>query len=348
MTNKAQRLHERATVVVGHDHTMFGLAARRVQGERAVFAGHYAPLMREGGVNVVGLVAGGDDPRLGGDPVDPWWGTLATLDMAWQEAEESSDALTVCLNSRDIDAAVAEGKVAAILTVEGGQPVVAGPLADSLVNLRTLYRLGVRSIQFRGQGGNRLFEIPAGEGTGQPGPESAGLTELGVSVVREMNRLGMVIDMAHVSTPIQLFWDVIEISESPIIDSHSNAREVLNARRNLSDGMIEAIAQKGGVIGVNFTRAWVGGEADRVTVDDLIRHIDHMVEVGGIDCVGLGLDFIEVDVLGLDRDRYIEGGDDITKLCRVTEALVDSGYTDEDVLKILGGNLLRVFRQVLG
>jgi membrane dipeptidase len=327
---------------------MFGLTARRVRGQRSVFADHYGPLMRKGGVDVVGLVVGGDDPRLGGDPVDPWWGTLATLDMAWQEAEESSDALAICLNSGDIDTAVAEGKVAAILTVEGGQPVVAGPFADSLVNLRTLHRLGVRSIQLLGQVGNLLIEDQSGEGKNQAGKEGPGLTDLGVSVVQEMNRLGMVIDMAHVSIPFPLFWDVIETSQDPIIDSHSNALEVHDTRRNLSNGMIEAIAQKGGVIGVNFTRAWVGGEADRVTVDDLMRHVDHIVEVGGIDCVGLGPDFIEVDVLGLEPDRYIDGVDEITKLGRVTEALVERGYTDEDVLKILGGNLLSVFSQVLG
>ncbi len=343
MTSKAQKLHNQTTIVVAHDHTMFGLAARRMRGERAVFSNHYAPLIRAGGVDVLGLVVGGDIPLMGSDLVDPWWGTLAAFDMLWQEAEESGDTLAICSNCQEIDAAMEAGKIAAIVTMEGGLSLDAGPAA-SLVNLRTLYRLGLRSFQFLGQGWNRITDATDEAETSQ------GLTDFGVDVVREMNRLGMVIDMSHVPDPDPLFWDVLETSQHPIIDSHRCVRGGNDILRNISDERIEAIAEKGGVIGLQFFSVTLGSEtAEQATVDDLLRHIDHIVQVAGIEYVGLGPDFLEPELMD-DRGPgfYAKGIDDITGLPRVTKALVERGYSDEDIRKVLGENFLRVFGQVIG
>ena len=343
MSGSAQRLHEQATAFIAHDHTMSGLAARRSRGERAAFSNHYAPLIRTGGVDVLGLVVGGDYPILGSGPLDSWWSPLAALDMLWQEAEESSDTLTVCLSYREIDVALTEGKIAVVLTMEGPLPLEEGPHPESLVNLRTLYRLGLRSLQFRGEGWNRLART-AGEGW-----TSKGLSFFGADVVREMNRLGMVIDMAHVPDPDPLFWDVVEISQDPIIDSHRCVRGANDNPVNISDERIRAIAETGGVIGLQFfSDRLADATTDRATVDDLVRHIDHVVEVAGVECVGLGPDFLELALTNRDPGHYAAGIDDITRLPRVTEALVEHNYSDEDILKILGENLLRVYRHVIG
>lgn len=210
MTVAVQTLHDQATVVVAHDHMLYSIAARRARGQRSVFSGECAPLARQGGVNVFGLVVGGDPPPLGGVAADPWWGSLTLLDMLWQEAEERSDTMSICLDCQKIDEAVAEGKVAVVATMESASALGESAHPQPLVRLRMLYRLGLRGLQFLGQGWNQLRDAH-----GQDWP-SRGLTPFGKDVVREMNRLGMVIDLAHVPDPDPLVWKVIEISHDPI------------------------------------------------------------------------------------------------------------------------------------
>jgi membrane dipeptidase len=339
-SNKVLQLREQAAVVVGHDHTMTGIAARRRRGERAVFSRHYAALFRKGGVNLVGLVVGGDFAHSVTGVSDPWWSSLFLVDMLWQEAEESRDTLAVCLNCQDIDAAIAERKIGVLVMMEGAKPVVEGPVAESLTNLRMLYRLGLRGLQFFGNGWNRLASEPGETGI------CKGLSPLGIEVVREMNRLGMVIDLAHISDPTPLFWDIIERSEDPIIDSHHNVRAANNVQDSLDDEQIRAIAQKGGVIGLLFTSQWINKAVARATVDDLIRHIDHIVELVGIDHVGIGPDLVDRDVKGLGPDYFIL--DSIEQLDRMSDGLAKHGYSDADIYKVLGENFLRIYRQVIG
>jgi membrane dipeptidase len=321
---------------------MYSLAARRRTGERAVFSNYYAPLARQGGVNVIGLVIGGDPPLPGIATDDAWWGSLELLDMLWQEAQESSDTLALCLNCKDIDEAIAEGRIAILATMEGALALDAGPHPESLANLRTLYWLGLRSLQIVGQGWNRLVDARDGEWP------SRGLTPFGEAVIQEMNRLSMVIDVAHVPDPDPLFWDVVEISQDPIIDSHRCARAANDIPRNISDERIRAIAETGGVIGLQFFSSTLASETGRrATVDDLLRHIDHVVEVAGVECVALGPDFLEPELLNRAPDHYAQGIDDITKLPRVTEELVRHGYSDTDVCMIMGENVLRVYERIL-
>ncbi len=334
--------HKQATLALTHDHTMYGLAARRTRGETGVFSKHYAPRFRQGGVDVVGWVVGGDPPFFGIENDSPWWGSLELLDMVWREAEESSDTLAICLNGRDIEAAMESNRTAIILTMEGALPLEEG--SDPLVNLRTLHTLGVRSLQLVGQGWNQLTEAHGDH----PHP-TEGLTPLGVDVVREMNRLGMVIDVAHVPDPDPAFEDVVASSRDPIIDSHRGVRGGADLERNISDERVRAIARTGGVIGLQFFSAVLTNDPNRrATVEDLIRHIDCIVEVAGVDHVALGPDFLDPALIDRRPDSYASGLEDVTQMSRVPEALTSHGYSEGDIQKILGENILRVYRQVLG
>jgi membrane dipeptidase len=343
MNSRALELHEQAVVVVGHDHTMIGVAARRERGENHAFSKRYAPSIRKGGVDVITLVVGGDRPRPAKGGGHPWWDSLALIDELWDEANESQDALMVCLNCGDIDQAVAEGKVAVLMAMEGGRPVTEGPGARSLVNLRLLHRLGIRVLQLVGSGWNPLVDAA------EDAEVSEGLSEFGRDVIREMNRLGMVIDAAHLTEADPLFSDIVETSEAPIIASHHGARGANDIPSALGDEGIKAIAEKDGVIGIHFASEWVNAGVGQATVGDLIRHIDHIVELVGVEHVGLGPDFGELEWLGMkSSEYYIAGIDSLAQVFRVTEALVESGYSDQEVKKILGENFFRVYRQVIG
>jgi membrane dipeptidase len=262
--------------------------------------------------------------------------------------------MAVCRSSKEIDAALKEKKIAVLLTIEGGRPLETRPHRPSLSLLRIFYRLGLRAIQLVDNGRNRLCD---GKGESRT---RGGLTNFGVSVVKEMNRLGMLIDVAHINE--QGFWDVIEISESPIIDSHSNAMAICDHPRNLKDEQIKAIAQKGGVIGLTCNSAMTSKENDYPTVEDLMKHLGHMIDIAGIDHVGLGPDLIEPHpgpptespgyLEGIQyvvrKSHYIEGVSDVSGMPLITEALLKRGYKDQDIRKILGENFLRVYKQVIG
>lgn len=338
------KIHQETTVAITHDHTMYSLAKRRRQGERAVFSRHFAPLIRQGGVNVIGWVVGGDPPFFGIENQNAWWGSIELLDMIWQEADESQDTLAICLNVQDIYNAVSAGKIGIILTMEGGFALFEGVDPNPLVNLRMLYRLGLRSLQFVGQGWNHLIDA----NQEHPSP-SKGLTTLGKEIVQEMNHLGMLIDTAHIPDPDPVFKDIVEISQDPVIDSHRGVRGATDIPRNISDERIKAIAKTGGVIGLQFFSVVLTDDADqRATIDDLIRHIDHIVEVAGVDHASLGPDYLDSILANRSPDFYVKGVEEISKLPRVTDALIEHGYSDNDVRKILGENMLRVYKRVIG
>jgi membrane dipeptidase len=158
----------------------------------------------------------------------------------------------------------------------------------------------------------------------------------------------MVIDTAHIPDPDPVFWDIVEISQDPVIDSHRGVRGAADIPRNISDERIKAIAETGGVIGLQFfSMVLTDVPNHRAGVDDLIRHIDHIVAVAGVDHVSLGPDFLEPELINRSPGYYAQGIEEITKLPRVTEALVRHGYSDTEVRKILGKNILRVYKEVI-
>jgi membrane dipeptidase len=162
------------------------------------------------------------------------------------------------------------------------------------------------------------------------------LTDLGVKALREMERLGIVLDVSHISD--SCFWDIVDLKEGAFIASHSNCRNICDHQRNLTDDMIRALADHSGVIGINFAPAFV--DKEEATVEKVVDHIDHIVNLVGPDHVGLGSDFDGISSTPVSLE-------DATRMPNITRELVKREYSDEDIMKILGGNHLRVFKEIL-
>ncbi len=281
----------------------------------------------------------------------------------------------LALSAGDIERVRKEGKVAALIGIEGGHAI-----EDSLRVLRTFYGLGARYMTLTHNNTNNWADS-SGDIKNPKVKHHNGLTEFGKEVVREMNRLGMMVDVSHVSD--KAFWDVLATSKAPVFASHSSCRALSSIPRNMTDEMITAMAKKGGVIQINFGCEFLSqksGEAGyklwpefdkkdaaarakykndpvalkaeqkklseeyrkmvpRATLEDVVRHIDHVVKLAGVDAVGIGSDFDGVECTP-------KGLDDVSKFPNLTRALLEKGYTASDVRKIYGGNTLRLMRAV--
>lgn len=256
----------------------------------------------------------------------------------------------------DVARAKREGKLGIIFHFQNTQPLERNP---GLVEV--YYRLGVRMIQL-------TYNLKNWVGDGCDEVTDAGLSEFGRRVIREMNRIGMVVDLSH--TGYRTTMDAIEVSEAPVVFSHSGVKAVCDSRRNLTDDQIEAVAQKGGVIGLNAFPAFVA-KRRWPTLDDLLKHADYIAEKVGTDYLSVGLDFYQgqwpyasqkeamamyEEALRTGRWRpgtypkppykYAKGVEVPSKLPNLTAALLARGYGERDVRKILGENLIRVFTQV--
>jgi membrane dipeptidase len=265
----------------------------------------------------------------------------------------------------DIERIHKQGKIAALMGIEGGHAI-----EDSLRLLRDYYALGIRYMTLTHTNTNNWADS-SGD-IDKPGVEHHnGLTDFGKQVVREMNRLGMIVDISHVAD--KTFWDALEVSSAPIFASHSSCRALTNVRRNMTDEMIVALAKKGGVVQVNFYCGFINqksADAGKVfeamphpkltendpmaiaaymmeykknvppaTLADVVQHIDHVVKIAGIDAVGIGSDFDGIECAP-------EGLEDVSKFPDLTKALDAKGYSAADIRKIYGGNTLRLMRAV--
>lgn len=317
-------LHRSATVVDTHCDTLLSLASGRRQLKERCDQGHIdLPRLKEGGVDVQ-FFACYIEPQY--KPERAVKRVLQMIDVFYREMEANHSDIELARTVGDIERISSLGKVAAVLSIEGGEAI-----GDDLGILRVLHRLGVRALGLVWNERNSLADGLAERRT------RGGLTNLGVQVVQEMNRLGMIVDVSHLTD--EGFWDVIEVSRQPIIASHSNARAVCDHPRNLTDDQIVALAKNGGVMGMNFAPAFVRPEAP--TIEDLLDHIDHICRLVGPDHVGLGSDFDGIS--GTPR-----GLEDVTQLPSLTAGLVRRGYRAADIRKILGDNHLRVMREVFG
>jgi membrane dipeptidase len=236
----------------------------------------------------------------------------------------------------DIEAAHKKGKIAALMGIEGGHAI-----EDSLRLLRDFYVLGIRYMTLTHSNTNNWADS-SGDITNSSVTHHNGLTDFGKDVVREMNRLGMMVDISHVAD--KTFWDALEVSKAPIFASHSSARALADVPRNMTDEMIVALAKKGGVVQINFScgflKAGAGTNgAPRATLADVVAHIDHVKTIAGVSAVGIGSDFDGIQCTP-------EGLDDVSKFPNLTRALLEKGYSPDDIRKIYGGNLLRVMRGV--
>lgn len=276
-------------------------------------------------------------------------------------------------SAKDIEAAHQQGKIAALMGIEGGHAI-----EDSLRILDDFYDLGVRYMTLTHTNTNHWADS-SGDIARTDVKHHNGLTPFGKDVVHEMNRIGMMVDISHVSD--KTFWDALETSRAPIIASHSDARALANAPRNMTDEMIKALAEKGGVIQINFNCGFLSQryrdevaaksaqtaarlkqatagkhlgelETDQVegkiiaeegvkpaTLNDVVAHIDHVRQIAGIGAIGIGTDFNGVECVP-------QGLEDASKFPNLTRALLEKGYTEDDIRKIYSGNLLRVMRAV--
>lgn len=250
---------------------------------------------------------------------------LAIIDRLHCEIAQNADKISFCESYTDLEVCREQGKIAAFLSLEGGEPI------ESIGTLRMLYRLGVRCIALTWNYSNHLAA-----GVLEPDCER-GLTEFGRQVLDEMAKLGMLIDVSHLND--RSFWDVAELWQKPIVATHSNARAICNHPRNLTDAQFLAIQKSGGCVGINLYPLFLNdtGSADTL---DIVRHIEHFMALGGENNIGIGADFDGVDSL----PASVAGVEDVEK---IFNALAKIGYTDTQLEKIAYKNFERIFRQCL-
>lgn len=259
--------------------------------------------------------------------------TLALINALYWTEDNNSDTFRITSSLIDIGKTVGEGKIAAVPAIEGAYSLDEN---NAMELLEQYYDLGIRVIGFNWNYSNKL-----GEGASRvysddlQTPSSDGLTSLGEKVAIKMNKLGMVIDVSHMDEGT--FWDVIKISKSPIIASHSGVYSLRNHPRNLKDDQLKSLGKNGGVIGIVFCPAFLT-DSKKAYIKDYVDHIDYAVNLIGMDHVGIGSDF---DGASLPKDIK-----DSSELYKVTEELVRRGYNEESIEKLLGKNMLRVLKEV--
>ncbi|MDQ3517600.1 MAG: dipeptidase [Gemmatimonadota bacterium] len=380
VSDRAMRVYKQAYVIDAHNDMPSKMADDGYNADVRHLAGFGKqeghtdlPRLMESGITGQFFSAFVDAPYALTSPDSSLERALQLADTIHAFAERHPDKLIFATTAADVRRAKESGKVAVLIGVEGGHAI-----ENSLDNLRELHRRGVRYMTLTWNNGNQW----SGAAWGVNGTSTGGLTTFGREVIREMNRLGMLVDISHVSD--STFFDAIATTSQPVIASHSSARALHEHRRNMNDEQLRAVAKNGGVVNVNFYSAFLDGKYEAaVTAMDaqlakardslrlkfnedsarvqtevramratafarlaatplsvLIDHIDHIAKVAGVSHVGLGSDFDGVSALPA-------GMEDVTRLPRIAQALLDRGYSEDDVKKVLGGNMMRVMGQVL-
>jgi membrane dipeptidase len=250
---------------------------------------------------------------------------LRLIDTFYRMLDKYRDVFVQILGCDDIGNMPLTERIGALLAVEGGEA-----LEGEISNLRILHRLGVRCLTLTWNNRNEIAD-----GVLEKYADGR-LTGFGRQVVREMNRLGMLVDVSHLSE--RGFWDVLELSQAPIAATHSNAKSVCDHPRNLTDAQIIAIKENNGFIGINLYPPFLKGKS--ACLDDILRHIEHIASVAGIDILSFGADFDGIERLPEDI-RGPEGYNNIVN------ALLRLNYSEEEVARIAYGNASRVLKQVL-
>ena len=300
------------------------------------------PLMRAGGIAAQLTACWVPDAAIGGPHASrhPLRSILQMADYLHRELDGvAGEYAMLATSASDIEAARANGKVAFVFGLEGGDS-----LNGDLSVLRTLYRLGLRHVGLVHEGRNALgsatqvWEGPTMRPYDSRIDPPGGLSPAGREVIREMNRLGMLVDVTHMVEAS--FWDALEVTREPVVATHGNARSLRDTVRYLTDDQIRAVATTGGIVCPSPTPLGPDGEVP--SLEMLLDHIDHMVELVGADYVGFGTDF-----LGQTASRPV-GLSDIGESRHIIEGLLQRDHGAEAISKILGGNFMRVFRAVAG
>ncbi len=377
---KALEIHKKAIIVDGHNDITtpmfdddFGLATNSLGKFHIEGTPYHTDLARFKQSGITGeffsIYVDKEFVKTGGSARR----ALDLIDTVYREVEKHPDQLMLCTSSDDIYRAKKTGKVCAYMGIEGGHAI-----EDSLFALRDFYRLGVRYMTLTHNNTNDWADACCDTRDGKPYKPYGGLNDFGKEVVKEMNRLGMLVDISHVSD--DTMRDVLEISTAPVIYSHSSARVFSDHPRDVPDDILKMVVKNGGVVMVNFYPAFL----DQRTLDEdrardkklesqvnelkekyktdeaafnvakrelygknpiylpsytkIVDHIDHIRDVAGIDYIGIGSDFDGVPSL----PEGMNGSED---LALVTYEMLKRGYSEQDILKVLGGNFMRVFEK---
>ena len=369
VAERARKLHFSSIVLDTHDDTTQRFFSKDYDIGKRNPDGHVdIPRMREGGMNAIFFSIWIDGRTMGPPAVQK---ALDQIDAVHENVRKYSKDLVLCRTAAEVREAHKQGKIAALIGVEGGHMI-----GNDIRVLRMFGDLGVRYMTLS------HFYNDEWADSSTDKPVHNGLTDFGKDIVREMNRQGIMVDISHVSD--KTFYDALEVSKAPLIASHSSCRALCNHPRDMADDMIKALAAKGGVIQINYEKSFIDqaykdasdklsggvvamfdqlkkecgdneecigrkmdeqekkataeGKLPHVSWERIIDHIDHAVKLAGADHVGLGSDF--------DGATMPDGMEDCSKLPKITEALLRKGYSEEDIRKILGGNTLRVMEQV--
>lgn len=332
-------IHQNAFTIDAHFDLTFDMANRRERGEKKVIENNYLPHFKRGKFDLIVSAIFIHDIFL------PEMGLRRALDQIsylHDEISESPGLFRICRTMAESRQAKRAGETALFLSLEG-----ADPLQNDLGLLRIFYELGVRGLGLvwsrRNYIADGAFFNPQKEG------RKGGLTPFGVELIAKAEELGMFIDVSHIND--EGFWDVIDIATQPIIASHSNCRSLANTMRNLTDEQIMAIGQNGGVIGMNSVNLFTKTDKKEVGVADLVDHVDHIVDLVGINHVGLGFDICNSFKNYLQMKEAIPAQDiikDHSEIDYFTGELITRGYKDEEILAVLGGNFSRVYTEIIG
>jgi membrane dipeptidase len=268
--------------------------------------------------------------------------TLEQIDIVHRMTKQWPETFEMAYTAADVERSFKAGRIGSLIGMEGGHSI-----DSSLATLRMMYALGARYMTL-----THSANVPWADAS--PGPAVlGGLSKFGEEVVREMNRLGMLVDLSHVSP--ETMEDAIRVSEAPVIFSHSSAKAICNVHRNVPDNVLQLVAKNGGVVMVTFVPGFISqavadydakpaadrgsAPAPRATLSQVADHIDHIRKVAGIDHIGLGGDFDGIS-------SVVQGLEDVSTYPALSAELLRRGYKDDDLKKILGLNVLRVMRQV--
>ena len=337
---RIDRLHANGLIDMHFDLPM-DLYEKRNRSD--VLTSHYLPEFEAGNMGVIGAAIYIEDRYM------PELALRVGLDQiarVYAEAEKS-DRFAVCKTYDDIRKARASGKIALLITMEGAEP-----FGDDLNLLRVFYELGVRAICLTHARRNAAGSGGIFASSGSP---RDGLTAFGRDLIRECEQLGIMIDLAHINPAG--FNDIVSLTTKPLIVSHTNARKFYDIERNISDEQIRTIGERRGVVGVNAILA--SSTAEKATVDHYVDHIEHIIDLIGVDCVGIGFDFCEylfnqlpkeiVEEISakLTRPYFIPDLTNHSHARNLTRKLIERGFTDEQIEKILFGNWMRVMKELL-
>ncbi|WP_051624082.1 dipeptidase [Clostridium akagii] len=337
-----EQIHSDFTIVDAHFDMLGDVLKKRRMGYTKVIERDFIPDFISGGVNIVVASLFVENQYV---PEMAMRNALDQISALYEEIEESPDKIIICKTYQDILTAIKNKQLGVILSFEGAEPI-----GNDLKLLRIFYELGVRILGLvwsrRNYAGDGCHFQQVEEG------QKGGLTDFGVKLVREAEKLGMFIDVSHLND--EGFWDVMKIAKKPVIASHSNSRSIVNHPRNLTDEQIKAVAKHGGVIGMNAYSDFVSEETLTKNAEGLVKHVLHIVDLVGIKHIGLGFDFCDLFTSSNPNflpDKKEKKSFDVIKghknIKKFTERLIIHGFKDEEIKLILGGNFLEIYKQSL-